>query len=112
MSNLNITIIEEQTKRLSRNLALTEIRRRVITFEEPQNQSKSKVNSRVYSTLVTEKSLRPIKNSTNSTMTTTTVAIPYKHFKIWTDYDKDMNFLLHIKEYKKPNTSENNSTKF
>lgn len=100
-SILYITIVEEQTKRLSRNLALTEIRRRVITFEEPRNQSQTKVNSKVYSTFSTEKSLRPVKDTSNSTMTTTTVVIPYKHFKIWTDYDEDMNLLLHIKEHKK-----------
>lgn len=102
MNDLNITIVEEQTKRLSRNVALTEIRKRVITFEEPRNQSHLKAISKVYSTLTTEKSLHPLKDPSNMRMTTTTIAIPYKHFKIWTDYDKEMNLMVHIKEYKRP----------
>lgn len=103
MSNLNITIVEEQTKRLGRNLALTETRRRVITFQEPRTPFQMKVNSKMCSTRTAD--------SANSSMTVTTVAIPYKHFKIWTDHDKDMNFRLHIKECKKPNDSENMSSK-
>lgn len=108
MHDLSVTIVEEHTKRLSRNLALTQTRRRTITFEEPPGQQnsqnslmvKSSKPKTICSTLTTEKALRPIKNPQNSTVTTTTVAVPYKNFQIWTDYDKDQNLLLHIKERK------------
>ncbi|XP_061400884.1 uncharacterized protein LOC133336618 [Musca vetustissima] len=117
MRDLCITIVEEHTKRLSRNLALTQTRRRTITFENPpQNkvleitqpnskttiitQPKSLKKSICTTTTTTERSLRPAKNPITSTVTTTTVDVPYKNFKIWTDYDQDENLQLHIKEQK------------
>lgn len=111
MQDLSITIVEEHTKRLSRNLALTQTRRRTITFQDPQEIEIENPNSNttiiknskhksLTTTTTTERALRPAKDPVTSTITTTTVAVPYKNFKIWTDYDREQNFLLHIKEQK------------
>ncbi|XP_075149655.1 uncharacterized protein LOC142223684 [Haematobia irritans] len=115
MRDLSITIVEEHTKRLSRNLALTQTRRRTITFEDPPHKEVveiTKPNSKttiirnpksqksISTTTTTERSLRPVKNPVTSIVTTTTVDVPYKNFKIWTDYDQEENLQLHIKEQK------------
>lgn len=111
MHDLSVTIVEEHTKRLSRNLALTQTRRRTITFKDPQEIEienpnfnttiiKNSKQKSICTTTTTERSLRPAKDPQTATVTTTTVAVPYKNFKIWTDYDQEQNFLLHIKEQK------------
>lgn len=115
MRDLSITIVEEHTKRLSRNLALTQTRRRTITFENPPANDvveitkpnsnttiirNAKASKSICTTTTSEKSLRPAKNPITSTITTTTVDVPYKNFKIWTDYDQEENLQLHIREQK------------